>query len=36
MFRRPLKDLFDAMLAGVRRHGPQIDDQSLLLVRVRG
>jgi hypothetical protein len=33
---QPLKDLFDAMLAGVRRHGPQIDDQSLLLVRVRG
>jgi hypothetical protein len=31
---RPLKELFDAILADVRRHGPQIDDQSLLLVRV--
>jgi Stage II sporulation protein E (SpoIIE) len=31
---RPLKELFDAMLGGVRRHGSQIDDQSLLLVRV--
>jgi len=31
---RPLRDLFDAILADVRRYGPQIDDQSLLLVRV--
>jgi serine phosphatase RsbU (regulator of sigma subunit) len=31
---RPLRDLFDAMLADVRGHGPQLDDQSLLLVRV--
>jgi phosphoserine phosphatase RsbU/P len=31
---RPLRDLFDAMVADVRRHGKQLDDQSLLLVRV--
>jgi serine phosphatase RsbU (regulator of sigma subunit) len=31
---RPLRDVFDTLVAGVRRHGPQIDDQSLLLVRV--
>ena len=31
---RPLRDLFDAMVADVRGHGPQLDDQSLLLVRV--
>jgi len=31
---RPLRDVFDALVAGVRRHGPQLDDQSLLLVRV--
>jgi serine phosphatase RsbU (regulator of sigma subunit) len=31
---RPLHDLFDAMVADVRAHGPQLDDQSLLLVRV--
>jgi sigma-B regulation protein RsbU (phosphoserine phosphatase) len=31
---RPLKELFDTILAAVRHHGPQIDDQSLLLVRV--
>jgi serine phosphatase RsbU (regulator of sigma subunit) len=30
----PLKELFDAILAAVRRHGSQLDDQSLLLVRV--
>jgi serine phosphatase RsbU (regulator of sigma subunit) len=31
---RPLQDLFDAIVADVRRHGTQLDDQSLLLVRV--
>jgi serine phosphatase RsbU (regulator of sigma subunit) len=31
---RPLPELFDAMVADVRRYGPQLDDQSLLLVRV--
>ncbi|HET6959906.1 MAG TPA: PP2C family protein-serine/threonine phosphatase [Vicinamibacterales bacterium] len=32
---RPLQELFDTLVADVRRHGPQLDDQSLLLVRVR-
>jgi serine phosphatase RsbU (regulator of sigma subunit) len=31
---RPLRDAFDAIVADVRRHGTQLDDQSLLLVRV--
>ena len=31
---RPLNELFDAIMDGVRKHGPQLDDQSLLLVRV--
>jgi len=31
---QPLKELFDVILADVRRHGSQLDDQSLLLVRV--
>lgn len=30
---RPLPDLFQAVVADVRRHGPQTDDQSILLVR---
>jgi hypothetical protein len=32
---RPLQELLDTLVADVRRHGPQLDDQSLLLVRVR-
>jgi serine phosphatase RsbU (regulator of sigma subunit) len=31
---RPLHELFDAIMDGVRKHGSQLDDQSLLLVRV--
>ena len=31
--RRPLPELLDAVIADVRRHGKQSDDQSLLLVR---
>jgi hypothetical protein len=31
---RPLSDVFDAVVAGARRHGRQLDDQSLLLVRI--
>jgi serine phosphatase RsbU (regulator of sigma subunit) len=31
---RPLNELFDDIMDGVRRHGPQLDDQTLLLVRV--
>ena len=31
---RPLSELFDAIMDGVRQHGAQLDDQSLLLVRV--
>jgi serine phosphatase RsbU (regulator of sigma subunit) len=31
---RPLEELFDAVMGGVRKHGTQLDDQSLLLVRV--
>jgi hypothetical protein len=31
---QPLKELFDVILADVRHHGSQLDDQSLLLVRV--
>ena len=31
---QPLRALFDALLADVRRHGSQLDDQSLLLIRV--
>jgi hypothetical protein len=30
---RPLTELFDIVVGHARRHGPQIDDQSLLLVR---
>jgi len=30
---RPLSEAFQAVVAEVRRHGPQTDDQSLLLVR---
>lgn len=31
--RRPLPELLDTVIAEVRRHGPQSDDQSMLLVR---
>jgi len=31
---RPLSELFDAIMNGVRKHGSQLDDQSLLLIRV--
>ena len=31
---RPLNELFDAIMDGVRKHGAQLDDQSLLLVRI--
>ena len=31
---RPLKEIFDTVLKAVRDHGPQDDDQTLLLVRV--
>ena len=31
---RPLTDIFDTVLKAVRDHGPQDDDQTLLLVRV--
>jgi serine phosphatase RsbU (regulator of sigma subunit) len=31
---RPLNEVFDAVVADVRRHGRQLDDQSLLLIRV--
>jgi len=30
---RPLPELFQTLLTAARRHGPQTDDQSLLLVR---
>lgn len=30
----PLSEIFDTVLAAVREHGPQDDDQTLLLVRV--
>jgi sigma-B regulation protein RsbU (phosphoserine phosphatase) len=32
----PLGDLFDAVMTRVRAHGPQVDDQTLLLVRCGG
>ena len=31
----PLEKIFDAMIATVRHHGKQVDDQTLALVRVR-
>jgi hypothetical protein len=31
-----LPDVFDAVFQAVRQHGPQLDDQTLLLVRVQG
>lgn len=31
---RPLNEIFDTVLRAVREHGPQDDDQTLLLVRV--
>jgi serine phosphatase RsbU (regulator of sigma subunit) len=30
---RPLADLTEALFAAVRRHGPQTDDETLVLVR---
>jgi hypothetical protein len=30
----PLDHLEDALLTAVRRHGPRLDDQTLLLIRV--
>ena len=32
---RPLSDIVEAVVAAVRRHGRQVDDQSLLVLRVR-
>jgi serine phosphatase RsbU (regulator of sigma subunit) len=32
---RPLRELYDAIIAAASRHGPQIDDQSVLLIRRR-
>ena len=32
--RRPLSEVFEAIVSEVRRHGRQLDDQSLLLVRI--
>ena len=31
---RPLPELFDAVITSVRAHGPQVDDQTLLLARI--
>jgi sigma-B regulation protein RsbU (phosphoserine phosphatase) len=31
----PLDRLLEAMLAAAREHGPQLDDQTVLLVRIR-
>jgi serine phosphatase RsbU (regulator of sigma subunit) len=33
--RKPLAEIYAAVLDAVRRHGPQTDDQTLLLVRAR-
>ena len=33
---RPLPEIRDALLAAVRAHGPQLDDQTLLLIRHQG
>jgi serine phosphatase RsbU (regulator of sigma subunit) len=33
---RSLPEICDVVLEEVRRHGPQLDDQSLLLIRARG
>jgi hypothetical protein len=32
---QPLAAIADHLLSGARRHGPQLDDQSLLLIRRR-
>lgn len=32
---RPLADIADRLLAGARAHGPQLDDQTVLLIRRR-
>jgi serine phosphatase RsbU (regulator of sigma subunit) len=32
---RPLAEIADRLLAGARRHGAQLDDQSLLLIRYK-
>jgi hypothetical protein len=32
---RPLDELFDAILSRVRSHGPQTDDQTLVLARIK-
>jgi sigma-B regulation protein RsbU (phosphoserine phosphatase) len=32
---RPLREIYDRILAAVRAFGPQLDDQTLLLARVR-
>jgi serine phosphatase RsbU (regulator of sigma subunit) len=32
----PLERLQDMLLTAVRQHGPQLDDQTLLLIRARG
>ena len=33
---RPLADIAGRLLAGARAHGPQLDDQTVLLIRRRG
>ena len=30
---RPLRDMADHLLAGARKHGVQLDDQTVLLIR---
>jgi hypothetical protein len=32
---RPLAEIYDAILGAVRAFGPQVDDQTLLIARVR-
>jgi hypothetical protein len=34
--RRPLAEIYDAALDAVGRHGEQVDDRTLMLVRVLG
>jgi serine phosphatase RsbU (regulator of sigma subunit) len=33
---RPLREIAERLLAGARAHGPQLDDQTVLLIRDRG
>jgi sigma-B regulation protein RsbU (phosphoserine phosphatase) len=33
--QRPLREIHDSILAAVRSFGPQTDDQTLLLARIR-